>query len=990
MVPHATGEADRESRLDEAIAEYLEAVDAGRRPAQRDWLARFPELAPELERFFGGQAEVHDLLATVGPPPEDTPATDTVAPPTDGPQRFGDYELEHEIARGGMGVVYRARQISLNRTVALKRILAGRLASEADVQRFRSEAEAAANLEHPHIVTLYEVGEHDGQHYFTMKYIDGGNLAQHAGRLRGDFCAIARLLVTVARAVHHAHQRGLLHRDIKPANVLVDERGEPHLTDFGLARRLHGDAGLTRSGAVVGTPSYMAPEQAFGPARAVTTAADVFSLGAILYELLCGRPPFRAEFPMETFRNLLEREPERPRALNPAVSRDLETICLKCLEKDAARRYQSAADLADDLERWLRGEPIRGRRTGPVERLWRWCRRRPLAASLAAALVLSLTAGAVLVTWQWQRAESLLADAEEARERAEKQSRVAEQERLRADEGFREAHAAVNDFCTRVSEGKMRDVAGLQPVRRELLVAALAYYERFLKERGHDPAVRAELADTHFRIATITTLLGPKPEALTSYQRALALYEDLLKAEPRSVPLRLSVAEVHGRIGKLHGELGDPAAAVASNERAAALYDKLLAEKPGHAVAQSGLAAVLNNTGNLHRAAGRTKEARDCQGRARKLQEDLVQRRPEESEFRANLARTYCNLAILDSDKGLRVEARTLFGMARDLQERLVLEEPVNLRYQQDLAATCRMLAGEQCLAKQYDDGLRTVERSQELLERLVRAEPKLTALKSDLAASCRQAGHLYRESDELDKALGQYDKALALMVELVKDHPEVPNFRNDVAKCQFDRASVLRRQFKAEEAIRAYQAAAELRRKLVRDHPENVGYHTDLGLTLGNLGTLLADQGRHTEALVVLREALVHHRIAWERSPEVRYRRGFLSGAYGSILLVAADTGNFDEALKAAQERHKLWSGNADQLYLLAVDLARAAKIRTVVGTAAEGKLSDLAMVVLRDAVAAGFRDVSRARAEPAFAPFRGRAEFKQALAAVGEAAGS
>ena len=285
MLPQQPEHADRERRLDEAIAEYLEAVDAGRRPAAEEWLTRFPDLAAELARFFGDQEQVHSLLVAAGPTPgpDDTPTGAHRAPPAGvNLPYFGDYELQEEIARGGMGVVYRARQLSLHRTVALKMILAGRLASAADVQRFRSEAEAAANLEHPHIVAIYEIGEHDGHHYFTMKLIEGGSLAQHVGRFRGDPRGAARLLATVARAVHHAHQRGLLHRDLKPANILLDAQGQPHLTDFGLARRLQADRGLTRSGTAVGTPSYMAPEQASGPSRAVTTAADVYSLGAIL------------------------------------------------------------------------------------------------------------------------------------------------------------------------------------------------------------------------------------------------------------------------------------------------------------------------------------------------------------------------------------------------------------------------------------------------------------------------------------------------------------------------------------------------------------------------------------------------------------------------------------------------------------------------------------------------------------------------------------
>src|SRR5262245_16082585 len=524
----------RQRRLDEVIAEYLEAVDAGRRPDPDEWLARFPDLAEPLACFFADQGRVHGLLAplaTPGGPGGGSLPTPTHAPATPAGTlpSFGDYELLEEVARGGMGVVYKARQKSLNRVVALKCILAGRLASAEEVRRFRYEAELAANLDHPGIVPIHEVGEHDGHHYFTMKFIEGGSLAQHAPRFRGDPRAAARLVAVVARAVHHAHQHGLLHRDLKPANVLLDAEGQPHLTDFGLARRLSGGQGLTRAGTAVGTPSYMAPEQAAG--QAVTTAADVYSLGAILYELLVGTPPFRAPDPLETLRQVQEQEPTRPRSVNPNVARDLETVCLKCLEKDPARRYHGAHDLAEDLDRFLRGEPVHGRRVRLAGQVWRWCRRRPLPACLAAGLVLSVVAGVGLVFWQWRRAEANYVLAEEQR-------RLAQEERVRADEGFREAHRAVQEFCTRASEGKLRDIPGAQEIRKELLESALTYYERFLRERGQDTTLRAELAEAHLRIGLLTSALGYNSRAAeAACRRALVIYREMLREDPTSLPL---------------------------------------------------------------------------------------------------------------------------------------------------------------------------------------------------------------------------------------------------------------------------------------------------------------------------------------------------------------------------------------------------------------------------------------------------------------------
>jgi hypothetical protein len=400
---------ERSARLDELIAAYLEAVEIGRSPDRDAWLAEHPDLADDLRQFFAN----HDRMAQVGAPlravapvaapPSEAATLAPTAPPTDpllGKVRyFGDYELLEEIARGGMGVVYKARQVSLDREVALKMILSGNLASADDVRRFRTEAEAAANLDHPNIVPIYEVGEHEGQHYFSMKLVEGASLSERLSELQGDLKAVAWLVAVVARAVHYAHQRGIIHRDLKPANILLDRDGVPHVTDFGLAKRVASPGqqpgeSLTQTGAIIGTPSYMAPEQAAGK-KGLTVAADVYGLGAVLYALLTGRPPFEAETLLDTLLMVLEKEPARPQALNPAIDVDLETICLKCLEKEPGRRYESAAALADDLERWREGQPIQARASGALERAVKWARRQPAIAALWEIIVVLSLAGGV-------------------------------------------------------------------------------------------------------------------------------------------------------------------------------------------------------------------------------------------------------------------------------------------------------------------------------------------------------------------------------------------------------------------------------------------------------------------------------------------------------------------------------------------------------------------------------------------------------------------
>ncbi|MCZ6853442.1 MAG: serine/threonine protein kinase, partial [Gammaproteobacteria bacterium] len=306
---------------------------------------------------------------------------------------FGDYELLDEIARGGMGVVYKARQVRLNRTVALKMILAGQFAGEADVQRFQTEAEAAAQLDHPGIVPIFEVGEHEGHHFFSMGLVEGDSLAARIADGPLPPKEAAELMRKIAEAIQYAHDRGVVHRDLKPANILLDNDGQPRVTDFGLAKKVKGDSSLTATGQILGTPSYMPPEQAAGRIDQVKESADIYALGGVLYAMLTGRPPFQADNPVDTLMQVLERQPVSPRQLNTSVPRDLETICLKCLQKVRQQRYASAQDLADDLQRYLKGEPIKARAVSAPARAWRWCKRKPMAATVLGLLLLIAVTG---------------------------------------------------------------------------------------------------------------------------------------------------------------------------------------------------------------------------------------------------------------------------------------------------------------------------------------------------------------------------------------------------------------------------------------------------------------------------------------------------------------------------------------------------------------------------------------------------------------------
>jgi eukaryotic-like serine/threonine-protein kinase len=403
---------DRRELFPELLALERELREAaGEHPSALEYLDRFPEWSAEIDRAFGGELPTPSQTTQAWPSvPDEMGAEDPEATiPVDAPSpadgrgplaEFGDYELLEEIARGGMGVVYRARQKSLNRLVALKMIRTGRLASREEMERFRFEAEAAANLDHTNIVPIYDVGEHLGQHFFSMRLVEGGSLARRISECGKDPRCAARLVATVAHAVDHAHRQGFWHRDLKPANILLDKAGRPFVTDFGLAKRVEDDAALTQSGAILGTPSYMAPEQAEGTKGSITAAADVYSMGAVLYELLTGRPPFRAPTVREVLLQVLEREPDPPSSFRPGLPVDLERICLKCLEKNPQTRYPTAQALAQDLERFLRGEGVEAGQPSPVQQLARWTRREPeLVSHLGGLGIMALVTEYNYRTW---------------------------------------------------------------------------------------------------------------------------------------------------------------------------------------------------------------------------------------------------------------------------------------------------------------------------------------------------------------------------------------------------------------------------------------------------------------------------------------------------------------------------------------------------------------------------------------------------------------
>jgi WD40 repeat protein/tRNA A-37 threonylcarbamoyl transferase component Bud32 len=495
------GEADRQKLLQELVPiDVTYRLIRGEQPGVADYVLRFGGLdAAWVEQLIGEHSQPKQGSGSNDPTVGLRPSVAGTRPVI---RYFGDYELLAEVARGGMGVVYKARQVKLNRVVAVKMILSGQLASPADVERFHTEAEAAAQLDHPGIVPIYEVGQHEGLHFFSMGFIEGQSLSARLVEGPLPVREAVTLVRAVAEAVQYAHDKGVIHRDLKPSNILVGTDGKPRVTDFGLAKLTESGADLTGTGQVLGTPSFMPPEQAAAQVSAVGRASDIYSLGAVLYCLLTGRPPFQAATALETLLQVQKQEPLAPRQLNPAIPLDLDTIILKCLDKSPSRRYRTANDLADELTRYLENRPILARRVSRTERFWRWCCREPIVSSLCAAVLLAMLIGTAVSAYF----------AVKERQRAE----VEALERQRADTEAARANSEAERANTKAQEAADNARTALENAERERQQRERAQVQTRLAQR-HLYAAHMNLAQAAWedaRVGAVWSLLEQhKPKA---------------------------------------------------------------------------------------------------------------------------------------------------------------------------------------------------------------------------------------------------------------------------------------------------------------------------------------------------------------------------------------------------------------------------------------------------------------------------------------------
>jgi serine/threonine protein kinase len=785
----------------------------------------------------------------------------------------GRYRLLQQLGEGGFGVVYLAEQREpVQRTVAVKVIKPG-MDSAQIIARFEQERQALALMDHPNIAKVLDGGTTDvesggvsharsfgaagGRPFFVMELVRGLPITRYCDEQRLTTSERLELFIPVCHAIQHAHQKGIIHRDLKPSNVLVtlkDDKPVPKVIDFGVAKAVHQRLTertmFTEIGALIGTPEYMSPEQAGVNPFDIDTRSDIYSLGVLLYELLTGVTPLdrkrlrQAAFD-EVLRLIREVEPAKPstritaieelpsvaaqrqvepRKLRHVLQGDLDWVVMKALEKDRRRRYETANGFALDIQRYLNDEPVLASPPSAAYRMRKFIKRNKGPVIAANLVMLALVAGVFGITAGLIQAK---------RERDEK-----ERARVEAEESFRQARAAVDDYFTAVSESRLLNVPGMQPLRKELLDKALRYYQGFLERRSEEPAVRAEVAATHYRVGMITQMIGSKAEALASFERSLKLYEQLVRDHPEDRKYQCDMAICCNDMGNLYRSLARPDDALRLHQQALAIRGEVARDLPTAARVQNELAKSYGNVGDILIEAGKSEDALVSYEKARAINEPLARMNAPSLDFPSELGRTHNNASV----------------------------------FRIDLAIDLEMIGYIQSRIGQSDDAIRSRRQAIAELEAALQEDASLLDAQSRLAGGYNGLGYELTQRGEHDEALGYHDKARLIVERLVAENPGVSNFQGQLAGTYNNIARVYNKQGRRREAAELYQEAMTVQQQLVRAHPDVVGYQSTLAYLHRGLGRVHAAEGERAKAIEWFQKAQAIDERYADKYPLVRY----------------------------------------------------------------------------------------------------------------------
>jgi serine/threonine protein kinase len=847
------------------------------------------EPPPELRQRLEKDLACIQLLRQVLPrhAPAEAPGASAAQPL----HRLGRFEIQRELGRGAFGVVFLASDPQLGREVALKVPRPEALLTAELRERFVREARAAAGLDHPNLVPVYEAGAEGPLCYLASAYCPGTTLLEW---LRGRSEAVpvrqaAGLVATLSDAVGHAHQRGVVHRDLKPSNVLLQRRpparGDepagpapdgafefvPRITDFGLAKLTAAapgppgeDAGaVTQSGAVLGTPNYMAPEQAGGKSKEIGPAADVYALGVILYELLTGRPPFRGETLLDTLEQVRSREPLPPGRLRPGLSRDLETICLKCLQKEPNKRYESAAALADDLRRYLAGAPIQARPVRAWERAIKWARRKPTLAALLAVSALAPTALLAVVLGYGARLASTNAHLKGALATAEAERTRAEEKRSESNEHWGWARSAIDDVATKVSQDKRLLAHDLEGLRKELLQSAVGYYRKFLKRRPEDPDLQIEYVRELDRFARLSREVGAKQEVIAAYQEAGGLSRKLVREHPGVPFYQILLSDMLTGLSIAYKEERQLGRAESALREARDVRQQLALEIPTEPLYRSALAETHNNLAVLYEERARARRAEGDTGQAeadfrlaeadfrdaRDVWARLAQDYPGVEAVQKSLPHSHFNLGRLYEGTNQLGEAEKSLREACRLWRELVRDHPALPEYQDSLARGLKALAFVHGRANRPDKAAEAYDEAGKILDLLATAHPKIPRYQYDLAKTHYSLGQAYDRLGRPARAQGAYGEAVKWCKGLVRAHPGARDYQFTLSRAQCALGLVLCRPDQVKQAGAPLGEAREGLEKLIDAHPNETTFRVTLGDTYRGLGLMEALQGNYPAA---------------------------------------------------------------------------------------------------------------------------------------------
>jgi eukaryotic-like serine/threonine-protein kinase len=892
--------ADQE-RLARILDEYLVAIEQGQRVSPDELLAKHPEDAVELRGYLSGLNLFHVVAVAPGQALGSGDALSAGVPPA--LQTIGDYRLVREIGRGGMGVVYEAWQVSLRRRVALK-VLPFTSAHDAKhIGRFKNEAQAAAQVQHPNIVPVFAIGEENGVHFYVMQLIEGQSLTSLLGALRtgGDASCgstapnngltynsqragshyestaphnndtslpmrasetadhirvVARLGIQAAEALHAAHEYGIVHRDVKPSNLLLDDQGKLWVTDFGLAR-CREDQGLTQTGDVLGTMRYMSPEQALGRAALVDQRTDVYSLGVTMYELATLNHPADQLSNAQLYFDRNRSSTKPLQHWNRHIPHDFQTIVLKCMAEMPHERYGSAKELADDLERFLDGRPILASPPSWWTRAGKWAKRRRGVVYAAAAVLLVALVGTVV------SATMLSHERFAANERALHQARG----------HLRQLNDVLSLFTTQYTD-ELAAIPGAEGVRQEMLQDGLEFYQRFEKQAVDDPTLASDSALAESKLGSLNERLGNRTDALTAHTKAKDAWEELLARDP-------------------------------DNREYA-----------------RDLALCLNNLGLLVAGDGRPAEAMNLLTRACDLQKNLAAGDPSSTDLETNLATTHGNLGLVLSQMQVADAAAAEYRAAIEIQQRLAKSKPADEVVLHGLAASFNNLASLQDAANPRA-AVDAYQKAIEIQLELVKAFPINRDYQGDLARTYNNLGFLASRNKDFQRAEVCYADAIELQQNMVKASPLAGAYRRDLAISYNNLGMVQSRDNRFAEAEASFRQATRLQDVLLAAQSADVQTLSNQGSVWNNLGMLLDRQHRLTEAAAAYQKAIHFQSLAVDGAKSNDSFRGILSRHYFNYARNLAAQAKFDEAMQVALERGKLWAGQPDRLFSVAQELA-------------------------------------------------------------------